>query len=122
MTDAVVELARRRKGQAPPPWVIYEVLRDPLSGHRQWFNLQPGEVAPTILEDERPHRIVWSSIWTDRQDLRIEFTIEDDGGSGSMVTWTLLGTTTLDPADIRLRRYRLNQLINDRMRNILFDA
>jgi len=32
-----------------------------------------------------------------------------------------LGPEELDPVDVRARRYRLNQLINDRLRNILFD-
>jgi hypothetical protein len=29
MADRLVELVRRRKGQAPPPWVIREALCDP---------------------------------------------------------------------------------------------
>jgi hypothetical protein len=120
VTEGFIELARRAKSQAPPDWVVYEALCDPFPKYRQWFDLQTDEVAPTILEHDRPHRVVWTSIWAGRPELRIEFEI-DGGGSGCNVTWTLLGPVTLDPADVKSMRYRLNQLINDRMRNILFD-
>jgi hypothetical protein len=65
---------------------------------------------------------VWSSIRVAHADLAIEFDIEGGtSGSGCSVTWVLLGPTALDPREIKPLRYRLNQLINDRMRNILFD-
>jgi hypothetical protein len=120
MTDDFTELARRQKSQAPPPWVVFEALCDPFPEYRQWFDLQADEMVPTILEHDRPHRVVWSSIWVERPELRIEFEI-DGGGSGCSVTWALLGPTALNPDAIKPLRYRLNQLINDRMRNILFD-
>jgi hypothetical protein len=54
-------------------------------------------------------------------ELRIEFLIEA-GGAGSWVTWILWGPEgELDAEDIGRRRYRLNELINGRMRTILFD-
>jgi hypothetical protein len=77
------------KSQAPPDWVVYEALCDPFPKYRQWFDLQADEVAPTILEHDRPHRVVWTSIWAGRPELRIEFEI-DGGASGCNVTWTLL--------------------------------
>ncbi len=47
----------------------------------------------------------------------IEFLIEPDGG-GSIVTWTHMGPEgVLDEADIRQRRYRLDQLINGQLRD-----
>jgi hypothetical protein len=121
VTDGFIELARRRKSQAPPPWVVCEALCDPFPEYRQWFDLRADEVAPTILEhDRQPHRVVWSSIWVERPELRIEFEI-DGGGSGCTVTWVLRGPTMLGAEELKPLRYRLNQLINDRMRNILFD-
>ena len=85
---------------------------------REWFDLHPGEVAPTLIDAERPGRVVWSSIWTDHPQLEIRFDLESDGGYGSIVTWTLLGPEgKLDENDVRQRRYRINQLINGRLRD-----
>ena len=70
------ELARRSKGQAPPPWVIWEALCDPWrSNGREWFDLRRGELAPRLLESRKPDLVVWSSIWEDRPELRIQFEI-----------------------------------------------
>jgi hypothetical protein len=61
--------------------------------------------------------VVWSSIWEDQPHLRIEFEIEP-GGSGSIVTWTLLGPEgQLEAEDLQRCRYRLNQLINGQLRD-----
>jgi hypothetical protein len=74
-------------------------------------------VEPTILAAERPRLVVWSSIWADRPELRVRFDLEP-AGAGSSVTWTLLGPAgELDEADLDRRRYRLNQLINGRLRD-----
>lgn len=112
-------LVHRRKAQAPPPWVIWEALCDPFrSKDRPWFEPGPGEQAPVVLSETKPHNVVWSSIWTDRPELGIEFLIDaEPGGSGSLVTWTLTGPEGgLDEAGIRACRYRLDQLINGRLR------
>ncbi|MBM3672498.1 MAG: hypothetical protein FJW86_10020 [Actinobacteria bacterium] len=85
MAGELIALARRGKGQAPPPWVVFEALTDPFGQQRQWFDLQSTESAPEVLDSHRPSRVVWSSIWSDRPDLRIEFTIETNG-SGSALT------------------------------------
>jgi hypothetical protein len=113
-----VELARKRRAQAPPPWVIFESLVDPLNAEaRSWFDVLPGERTPTILEQVRPHLVVWDSIWTDQPGLRVRFEIEPDG-AGSVVTWTLLGQERqFDDEDIRRHRSRLNQLINGHLRD-----
>lgn len=117
--DELVVLAQKRKGQAPPPSVVWEALGDPLAPSRGyvWFDQRPGEVAPEVLAHEQPHRLLWSSIWADQPDLRIELLVEADG-SGSVVTWSLLGRAgQLDADDLKRRRYRLNQLVNGRLRD-----
>lgn len=118
MTEALVELARRRKGQAPPPSIVWESLRGPFpldSG--DWLHLGPGETAPVVLDQSEPRLVVWSSIWEDEPELRIEFSIEPDRG-GSLVLWRLLGPEgQLNPEDLGRRRHRLNQLINGQLRN-----
>ncbi|MFN2607328.1 MAG: hypothetical protein ABR511_05455 [Acidimicrobiales bacterium] len=114
--ERLVDLARRAKTQAPPPWVVWESLRDPwASENREWFQVRPGEVPPTILDGVRPSLIVWTSIWADHPELRIRFDIEP-AGTGSLVTWTLQGRQELDDDDVRGRRHRLNQLINGNLR------
>ncbi len=113
-----MELVRRGKSQAPPPWVVWEALCDPWSmGEQTWFDVQPGEVAPNTIKAERPGLVVWSSIWADEPELRVRFDLEPDG-AGTFVTWTLLGPAgALDQSDLERRRYRLNQLINGRLRD-----
>jgi hypothetical protein len=120
VTENLVELARRRRGQSPPPRFVWRALNDPLSADpREWFDLRDGEVAPTVLERREPSTVVWTSIWTDHPELRIAFSIEPDGG-GSAVTWVLLGPEgRLDADDVRRRRYRLNQLVNGQLRAAL---
>ena len=114
--EPLTQLARRSKGQAPPPWVIWEALCDPWrSNDREWFDLRTGELAPRILESRKPDLVVWASIWEDRPELRIRFDIAT-GGAGSAVTWTLLGPELLSDDDIKRRRYRIDQLINGQLR------
>lgn len=116
--ERLVELLHRGRSQAPPPWVIWEALCDPSSMRgRAWFDLQPEEVAPTIIEAKRPGLVVWSSIWSDKPELRVRFDLTA-AGAGSFVTWTLLGPTgEFDEDDLKRWRYRLNQLINGRLRD-----
>jgi hypothetical protein len=76
-------------------------------------------VVPVVLESDGHGVVVWSSIWEDGPDLRIEFHIEPDRG-GSVVTWILLGRVgSLDADDVRRRGHRLNQLINGQLRSAL---
>ena len=72
---------------------------------------------PSVLSSEKPRTVLWSSIWSDQPDLQVAFEIETNG-SGSVVTWTLLGRDgELEPADLARRRYRLNQVINGNLRD-----
>jgi hypothetical protein len=114
--EPLTQLARRSKGQAPPPWVIWEALCDPWrSKDREWFDLRTGELAPRLLDSRKPDLVVWSSIWEDRPELRIRFEIAT-GGAGSAVTWALLGPELLSDDEIKRRRYRIDQLINGQLR------
>lgn len=117
---ALVTLVSRRRAQDPPAWVVFEALVDPLdpNARRHWFDVRPGEVAPRILEQRRPDRVVWSSVWADHPDLVVEFDIEDGRRAGCVVTWRLLGRDgQLGEEDIRQRRHRLNQLVNGQLRD-----
>lgn len=114
--EPLTELARRSKGQAPPPWVIWEALCDPWrSNGRHWFDLRTGELVPRLLESRKPDLVVWSSIWEECPELRIRFVVTP-AGAGSAVTWTLLGPELLSDDEIKRRRYRIDQLINGQLR------
>jgi len=53
--EPLTELARRSKGQAPPPWVIWEALCDAWrSNGRDRFDVRTGELVPGVLESRRP--------------------------------------------------------------------
>ena len=110
-TGHVIELAARTRTLPPPPHVLWAVLVDPLaSGGRQWFELQEDEVEPSILEAREPGQVVWSTIWPDRPDDRIELRLlADREGSRLTFTWLSPGPTP-DGATLGRRRRRLNEL------------
>lgn len=55
---------------------------------RHWLRLTDDEVAPTVLSTDGETRVEWSSLWPDRPDLRVVFTLEP-GDGGSDVQWVL---------------------------------
>ncbi len=108
----------RRRQQPPPPHVVHEALirpyRDPT---RPWLILLKDETEPRIVASEPPGLVVWSSLWLDRPDAEIRFTLVSAGG-GTDLTWTL--TTDVPPPDdskLGHFRYRLNLLINGNLRS-----
>lgn len=62
---------------------------------RQWLRLTEDEVAPTVLGVEPPSRVEWSSLWPDRPDLRVVFTLEPGDAGGSDVQWILYAAEPL---------------------------
>jgi hypothetical protein len=116
----VIEVRRRSKTQSPPPWVVFEALVDPDHGARwQWLHLAAGEIAPRVLEADRPSLVVWSSLWPDRPGNLIRYEIEPDGESGTRLTWVLLAPEPeTDPIRSQQMRHRLNLLINGNLREV----
>ncbi|MBM7789316.1 SRPBCC family protein [Tenggerimyces flavus] len=113
-----LELGSRRRPQPAPPGVVFEALTEPRrEGGRPWLDLADGELEPTILVAEEPHRVVWSSLWPDRPHDRIEFELAP-AGTGTDLRWTLLTPDEEAPSDAVLGRlrYRLNHLINADLR------
>lgn len=103
--------------QPAPPRVVWASLvrpRDPAA--RQWLDLLDDEVEPQVVESIEPRLVVWSSLWPDRPDERISFDIAPDG-SGSQLRWTLL-TPGPEPTTSKIGhlRFRLNFLVNERLR------
>jgi hypothetical protein len=114
---SVLELGSRTRAQPAPARVVWASLtrpRDPAA--RPWLDLLADEVDPLILESVAPELVVWSSLWPDRPDETIRFDIRPDG-PGCRLRWTLL-TAGPQPTGSRLGhlRYRLNVLINERLR------
>jgi hypothetical protein len=113
----VNELGSRERKQPPPPRIVFECLADPhRSGARPWLELADVEIEPRVLESIYPALIVWSSLWPSRPDDVIRFDLRP-AGQGCALRWTLL--TPSDGPDAALlgwMRYRLNYLINGRLR------
>jgi len=107
----VIELAARTRTLPPPPHVLWAALAAPLaSSGRPWFELQEDEVEPTILEAREPGQVVWSTLWRDRPDDRIELRLlADREGSRLTFTWLSPGPAP-DGATLGRRRRRLNEL------------
>jgi hypothetical protein len=80
-------------------------------GARPWLNLLDDEVEPTVLDAEKPIRVVRSSLWPSRPDdqVRLELT---PAGSGTSLRFTLLTPDDRPDASTtgHLRR-RVNQLL-----------
>jgi hypothetical protein len=117
VTEPELELASRRRDQAPPAKAVWAALVDPgRDPSRPWLVLLDDEVAPTVLESSEPTHVIWSSLWPDLPHDRIRFDLEPSG-AGCALRWTLL--TPDDPPDdarIGQLRHRINFLINGELR------
>lgn len=115
-----MEIGKRRRQQAPPPYVVFEGLTQP---HRQpsrrWLILNDDEQEPTILEQDPPRRLVWSSLWPSHPTARITIELDrDPSGSGCDLCWTLdVDVPGPSPSAIGHLRKRLNTLINGNLRD-----
>jgi hypothetical protein len=113
----VYELASRRRNQPAPPRAVFDDLSDP---HRQpvrpWLHLQDDEIAPSVVEAERPNLVVWSSIWVKRPDALIRFDLVAAKG-GTDLTWSL--RVDDPPQDERFTKHicqRIGELVNANLR------
>jgi hypothetical protein len=110
-------IGSRRRSQPAPPWAIFDDLHDP---HRQpcrpWLLLLDDEIAPVVLESDRPGHLVWSSLWVKRPDARVHFDLSARRG-GTDLRWTLcVDEPVPDAALIGHMRLRIGQLINANLR------
>lgn len=115
----MLELASRERSQPAPPHVVWQSLTDPRrESARPWLDLRDDEIEPCVLEAVEPTRVVWSSLWPDRPQECILFTLRPAGdGYGCALRWTL--TTSGNPPSagtLEHVRHRLNVLINERLR------
>lgn len=114
----MLEIASRRRKQAPPRWVVFEALTQLDRKFRvDWLSLGDGEVRPKILQSVEPELVVWSSIWPWRPDAKIRFDIGGGAGSETDLRWTLfVDEPAPDDETVVAMRKRLNVMINSRLR------
>jgi len=116
MADAErVKIAQGRSRQAPPPGILFDVLRDLLGDQRwRWLVIADDEQTPVVIEVPEPTEVWWSSLWPAWPELRVRFQIEPDG-MGSTVRWSVLAPAqTLNADETEACRYRISYLMNDR--------
>jgi hypothetical protein len=112
----MVEYAARRGTLPVPPHVVWDDLAAPqLTGTRAWLELQDGETEPEMLEGDRPSRLVWTSLWDDRPDDRVEFTLTSRG-SDTLVAVVVVADQDTEPDQASQIRRRLGQLVFDELR------
>jgi hypothetical protein len=113
----VEAVASKEKNQPAPPHVVFDDLVSPdRQPSRLWLHLLDDEIAPSVLESDRPTRVVWSSLWTKRPDAQVVFELSG-GCGGTDLRWTLL-TEQPSPDDRQLRHLcqRIGTLINANLR------
>ena len=109
-------IATKRRRQPVPPSVLFEDLIFPnRQPSRPWLMLFDDEIEPTVIESERPGKVVWTSLWAKRPDLRVAFDLVDIGG-GTDLRWTLLAEGAVPDSQLRHLCQRIGTLINANLR------
>ena len=115
----MIEVGSRRRNQPAPPHAVYEALTEPDRDlARPWLVLLGDERRPDILVAEKPHLVVWSSLWDRRSDAQVRFELpRDRAGYGTDLRWVLLVDEPEPDASLlgHIRR-RINELINGNLR------
>ncbi|MEU7144363.1 hypothetical protein ABZ942_33305 [Nocardia sp. NPDC046473] len=109
----MIEIGSRARRLPAPPFVVWESLTEPRRPQaRAWLELLSDEVEPRILEADKPHTVVWSSLWPSRPDDQVHFELTAVKGGDTLLKFTLL---TPDEAPDQSKtghlRRRLNQLL-----------
>lgn len=109
-------VATKRRRQPAPPQVLFEDLVSPnRQPSRPWLVLFDDEIAPTVIASEQPGRVVWSSLWTRRPDVRVAFDLADVGGETDL-RWTLFAEGPVPDSQLRHLCQRVGTLINANLR------
>ena len=107
----------RQRNQPAPPWVIFDDLCDPdRQPVRPWLHLQNDEMAPNVVDSDRPNYVVWSSLWRKRPDASVRFDLSAARG-GTDLRWTLYVDDPVPDTDlIKHMCHRIGELINANLR------
>lgn len=113
----MLEIGSRKRNLPAPPRAVFDDLTSPFrSTVRPWLHLLNDEQIPEILEAERPHRVVWSSLWARRPDAQIVFDLPP-GNGGTDLRWTLFVNEPIpDESLIGHLRKRLNTVLHADLR------
>jgi hypothetical protein len=99
-----------------PGWRIMQLLGE---GRDQWLSLERGE-RPPVEVDAGPYWVRWASPWPDRPDDEILIEATDDS-LGARLRWTLFCPEGDRPDEdlVRERRHRMNELLNEQLRDFV---
>jgi hypothetical protein len=100
---------------AAPPWVMFEALTVDL---HTWLDLVAGEVRPRLLDAERPHHVVWSSLWPVSPEDTVEFHLAPDG-PGTTLRFIWRSPSPPDERGIAITRQRLNRKFGGDLRKFI---
>jgi len=111
--NGMIQIGSRARRLPAPPSVVWESLVEPhRPGTRPWLSLLPDEVAPRVLEADKPNRVVWSSLWPSRPRDQVHFALAAAAGGETSLRFTLF---TPDDAPDQSKtghlRRRLNHLL-----------
>ncbi len=111
------EIGSRKRSQPAPPLVIFDDLCDPYrQPARPWLDLRADEMAPTVVDSDRPHYVVWSSLWVKRPDASVRFDLTGERGETDL-RWTLYVEDPLpDASVVKHMCQRIGELINANLR------
>jgi hypothetical protein len=107
--------AREGNPAAPRAGVGGDPAERRRTGVRAWVRLYPGEVAPCLVSGDRPITLVWSSLWPDRPDDLVEFTLRPHG-MGTRVEVVMTGAEEPQPEQASYFRRRLGELVYGELR------
>lgn len=83
---------------------------------RPWLDLQDDEIAPTVVDSNRPNYVVWSSMWIRRPDASVRFELVSARG-GTDLRWTLYADDPMpDIGFVDHMQRRIGELINANLR------
>lgn len=97
---------------AAPRSVMFDALT---IGLDNWLVLAPGETAPEVVESERPHGVVWSSLWPVSPGDTVEFELTRYG-AGTEVRFIWRSPSPPDKRGIGITRQRLNRKLGSDLR------
>jgi hypothetical protein len=110
------EVASRNRNRNQPV-VIFDDLCDPYRQPvRPWLHLHSDEMAPAIVDSERPNYVTWSSLWIKRPDACVRSDLTAARG-GTDLRWTLYVDDPLPTAGfVKHMCQRIGELIKGNLR------
>jgi len=108
----VIEYGARAQSLPAPPGVVWDSLTNPdASGTRPWLKLLADEIAPEVLESNRPDRVVWSSLWPSRPNDQVVLELSAAGPETALRFTLLTPDEPPDESKTGHIRKRMNHLL-----------